>query len=113
MTNTERLTELICQHIQTDSCLARCNNPYCSDCKYMAEYLTKNGCLMTPWNIGDTVYYVNPLDNTIQTDTVVRLTITKSAVKPILDKHNAGFWTQYTWFRTDEEANEFIKEVKA
>lgn len=109
-TNIEKLTQLICECLQTDECIAHCNYGPCCTCKQIANYLTECGCSILPWHIGDTIYYINPQTNAIETDTVIRLTITKSSCNPLLDKHNTGFWKCYKWFRTRPEAEEYIKE---
>ena len=54
----DRLTELICENIQTDECVAHCNHPYCDKCKNLADYLLENGVIVPPCKVGDTVYRV-------------------------------------------------------
>lgn len=64
------------------------------------------------YNIGDTIYYINPRTNTIETDTIIRLTITKSGCNPILAKHTTKFWKHFKWFTSYKEAENYIKELK-
>lgn len=107
---SKELTQLVCECIQTDECIAHCNYGPCCTCERIANYLVACGCRVLPWQIGDIVYYINPRTNTIETDTVIRITITKSGCNPLLDKHKTGFWKYYKWFRTRVEAEEYIKE---
>jgi hypothetical protein len=69
--------------------------------------------VVLPWKIGDTVYYITD-DYKIETDTVIRLTITATDVNPILDHHNRGFWKHYKgrWFKTLFEAEDYLEELK-
>lgn len=111
MTDIERLTQLVCECLQTDECIAHCNYGPCCTCQRIANYLTECGSIVLPWKIGDIVYYINPSTNTIETDTVIRLTLTRSGCNPLLDHHNTGFWKYYKWFRTRLEAEEYLKEA--
>lgn len=80
----------MCESIQTDECIAHCRN-YCSVCTNVVNRLIASGMTTSPWQIGDIIYYINPQTNTIEIDTVIRLTVTKSSVNPILKTHNTGF----------------------
>jgi hypothetical protein len=57
------------------------------------------------------IYYIGPR-NTIETDVVIRLTVTNKGVKPLLDRHTTGFWKEYKWFRSQIEAENYLKEIK-
>jgi hypothetical protein len=113
MTNKKRLTQLVCESYQTDECIAHCNYGSCCTCERIANYLATSGCVVLPWKIGDTVYYITD-DYKIETDTVIRLTITATDVNPILDHHNRGFWKHYKgrWFKTLLEAEDYLEELK-
>lgn len=111
MTNKKRLTQLICESYQTDECIAHCNYGPCCTCERIANYLATSGCVVLPWKIGDTIYYITDRD-TIETDTVIRLTITKNGVNPLLDKHTTGFWKHYKWFTSYDAAKTALKELK-
>lgn len=113
MTDKERLVQLICESYQTDACIAHCNYGPCYTCERIANYFEASGCMVLPWKIGDTIYYITDRA-TIDTDTVIRLTITKKGINPLLDKHNTSFWKYYKckWFRTEEEAKTALKELK-
>ena len=111
MTDLDRITQLVCECIQTDECIAHCNYGPCCTCTRIANYLSQCGCRILPWKIGDIIYYISPR-NTIETDTVIRLTVTKNGVNPLLDKHTTSFWKCYKWFRTEEEAKDYLKELK-
>ena len=105
----DKLCELVCESVQTNECIAHCRN-YCNICKDIANRLIASGMTTSPWQVGDTIYYINPQTNTIETDAVVRLTVTKSGVNPILKRHNTGFWKYYTWFTSQEEAENYLAE---
>ncbi len=113
MINRKRLTQLICESYQTDECIAHCNYGPCCTCERIANYLTQCGCVILPWKIGDTVYYITDRC-TIDTDTVIRLTVTSTGVNPLLKRHKTSFWKSYKgkWFRTEEEAKTALKELK-
>ena len=113
MTNRKRLTQLICESYQTDECIAHCNYGPCCTCEHIANYLEASGCVVLPWKIGDTVYYITN-KGIIDTDTVIRLTVTSTGVNPLLKRHKTSFWKSYKgkWFRTEEEAKTALKELK-
>ena len=54
-----RLSEIICEAIQTDECIHCCNHPYCYSIKTIVEKLKQNNVIITPYSVGDTVYYVS------------------------------------------------------
>lgn len=110
--NKELLT-LVCQCLQTDECIAHCNYGPCCTCQRIANYLETAGCRVLPWKIGDVVYYITD-KGTLDTDTVIRLTVTEAAVNPILKRHKNSFWKSYKgkWFRTLPEAEEFLEQLK-
>lgn len=112
MADKNRLTQLICDCIQTDDCIAHCNHGPCCTCGQIANYLIENNCAILPHKIGDTIYYINPRNNAIEEDTIIRLTITKTGCNPILDRHTTKFWKHYKWFTSSEAAEEYIKELK-
>lgn len=107
----KELCNLICGCLQTDECIAHCNYDPCCTCERLANYLEANGCVILPWKIGDTIYYITDR-GTIARDTVIRLTITKKSVNPLLEKHTTGFWKHYKWFRTLPEAEDYLKQEK-
>lgn len=113
MTDLARITQLVCECNQTDDCIAHCNYRPCCTCTRIANYLTQCGCIVLPWKIGDIIYYITD-KGTIDTDTVIRLTVTKTGVNPLLDKHKNSFWKHYKgkWFRTQAEAEEFVEGLK-
>ena len=61
MTQKEKLTDLL-----TDS-LPHCDNPlqniYDEIVERLAEHLIKNGIVISPYNIGDTIYYITGIHN--------------------------------------------------
>ena len=77
-------------------------------CDEAARLLEKH--TVVPYNIGDTLYYINRRTGAIETDTVKFITITKDGAKPILEHHNTRFWKYYTFgvnvFWTEAEAIE-------
>lgn len=113
MTNNKRLIQLVCESYQTDECIAHCNYGPCCTCERIANYLATSGCMVLPWKIGDTVYYITN-DYKIETDTVIRLTITATDINPILDRHNRSFWKHYKgrWFKTLCEAEDYLEKLK-
>ncbi len=54
-----RLSEIICEAIQTDECVHCCNHPYCYSIKTIVEKLKQNNVIITPYSVGDTVYFVS------------------------------------------------------
>lgn len=108
---TEDLTQLVCECLQTDECLAHCNHGPCFPCQRLAGCLIENGCVLLPWKIGDVVYYISNRE-TIEKDIIIRLTLTKTGCNPILEKHTTGFWKHYNWFRSYEEAKDYLKLKK-
>lgn len=112
MTDVERLTQLVCECLQTDECIAHCNYGPCCTCTRLANYLATSGCKPLPWKINDIIYYINPRTKKIETDTVIRLTITQAGCNPILAKHKTSFWKHYQWFRTEWEARNYLKNKK-
>ena len=113
MTDKKRLIQLVCESYQTDECIAHRNYGPCCTCERIANYLATSGCIVSPWKIGDTVYYITK-DYKIDTDTVIRLTITSTGINPILKRHNRGFWKHYKgrWFKTLFEAEDYLEELK-
>ena len=109
----KELCKLICACLQTDECIAHCNYGPCCTCQRLTNYLEANNCEVLPWKIDDTVYYITD-KGTIDTDIVIRLTITKIGVNPLLKRHKTSFWKSYKgkWFRTLTEAEEFVEELK-
>lgn len=43
MTEREKLMESVCESIQTDNCVAHCNNPHCGVVQTIVENLIANG----------------------------------------------------------------------
>ena len=76
----QELLDLVCASYQTDECIAHCNHGPCGSCVSITNYLEANGCIVLPWKIGDTVYYITK-DYKIDTDTVIRLTITSTGIE--------------------------------
>ena len=109
----QELLDLVCASYQTDECIAHCNHGPCGSCVSITNYLEANGCIVLPWKIGDTVYYITK-DYKIDTDTVIRLTITSTGVNPILKRHNRDFWKHYKgrWFKTLFEAEDYLEELQ-
>lgn len=105
----DKLCELVCESIQTDECIAHCRN-YCGVCIKVVDRLIASGMTTSPWRVGDIIYYINLQTNTVETDTVIRLTVTKAGVNPILKMHNTSFWKHYTWFTSQEEAENYLAE---
>lgn len=109
----KELFNLVCGSYQTDECIAHCNYGPCCTCLRITNYLEANGCVILPWKIGDTVYYIT--DNyQIDTDTIIRLTITSTGINPLLKRHKRGFWKSYKgrWFKTLFEAEDYLEELK-
>ena len=72
---------------------------------------------IVPYNVGDTLYYINRYSGNIETDTVKFITITKNGSKPILEHHNIRFWEDnmfgYNVFWTEAEAIEAKKKLES
>ena len=83
-------------------------------CDRAARTLEK--CYLVPYNVGDTLYFINHLGN-IDTDTIKYITITKTGAKPILNHHNIRFWNYHELgrdvFFTEAEALEAKKRLEA
>ena len=52
----DRLTQIICEAIQ-DDCIGHCNHPYCYKVNNIVAKLKENRVIITPYSVGDTVYY--------------------------------------------------------
>lgn len=52
------LEELICETIQ-DGCISHCNHPYCCTVNNIVTKLKENKVIITPYSVGDTVYYIS------------------------------------------------------
>lgn len=61
----EKLQDIICEVIQDGGCIGHCNHPPCYKVKQLAEALIKNGVIVPPCNVGDTVYYIGGIHNTL------------------------------------------------
>jgi hypothetical protein len=59
MTDINRLTQLICDCLQTDECIAHCNHGPCCTCEQIANYLVTSGEVIPPVDVGDKVWYIN------------------------------------------------------
>ena len=59
MTDRNRLTQLICDCLQTDECIARCNHGPCCTCDHIANYLATCGTVIPPVDVGDKVWYID------------------------------------------------------
>lgn len=65
------------------------------------ENLEEDGRLVVlPCKIGDTIYIVNPYNNTVEEDTVMFFTVTQAGILPKLKYHNRKFWEHNKWFET-------------
>lgn len=53
----ENLEEIICEAIQ-DNCIGHCNHPYCYKVNNIVDKLKENKVIITPYSVGDTVYYI-------------------------------------------------------
>lgn len=77
-------------------------------CDEAARLLEKS--TFVPYNVGDTLYYIDKRTGEIDTDTVKFITLTKNGAKPILERHNIRFWEDYLFgynvFWTETEAIE-------
>lgn len=51
------LSEIICEAIQ-DDCIGYCNHPYCYKVTNIINKLKENKVIITPYSVGDTVYYI-------------------------------------------------------
>ena len=51
------LSEIICEAIQ-DDCIGYCNHPYCYKVNNIVAKLKENKVIITPYSVGDTVYYI-------------------------------------------------------
>ena len=84
-------------------------------CDEAARILEKY--MIVPYNVGDTLYYINRYSGNIETDTVKFITITKNGSKPILEHHNIRFWEDnifgYNVFWTEAEAIEAKKKLES
>lgn len=61
----EKLKDIICEVLQCDDCIAHCNYPPCHKVKQLTETLLRNGVILPPCNIGDVVYYISGIHNTL------------------------------------------------
>lgn len=51
------LEEVVCEAIQ-DECIGHCNHPYCNKVNNIVAKLKENNVIITPYSVGDTVYYI-------------------------------------------------------
>ena len=79
-----------------------------------ADHLLANGVIVPPIGVGQTLWYIDEYSQTVKSDTVKFLTVTKSDVKPILRYHNVRFWEMHQWgktvFLTKSQAEEALKK---
>lgn len=61
----ETLHNIICEAIQEGECAWYCNYPPCNKVQQLAEALIKNGVIVPPCKIGDAVYYIGGIHNTL------------------------------------------------
>ncbi len=93
----------------------------------LAKFIIKNGVILPPCNVGDTVYYFShrPFNMSLLSDTiyeghVVRMAITRFGIELVIQIHNEWGVTEVaqissfgkTVFLTREEAEKKLEEMK-
>lgn len=83
-------------------------------CDSAARTLEKS--YLVPFNIGDTLYFINVHTGKVDSDKVKFITITKDGAKPILQHHNTKFWNFYELgrnaFWSEKEAQDALEGLK-
>ena len=59
-----KLEEIICEAIQ-DDCIGHCNHPYCYKVNNIVAKLKENKVIITPYSVGDTVYYISGIHGSL------------------------------------------------
>jgi hypothetical protein len=65
MTDKKKLTDIICEGLEADGCIAHCNHPPCSACERIADNLIENNVVILPVYIGKPVWVASAWYNNL------------------------------------------------